>query len=174
MIAVVVVVVVAVVVVVVVVVNVFLVVPVIAYEIDGPPAGVIFAAMLLPVFLVARTYVQIHRWSLGVLGRGRNDDWLRVDHWRARVAADVDLPVEAGLSSRYADTLNQGCSGDGKAQRKQQKPLHKCSSVVFIGSCVSCRPHARSNRNDARLEVFICSGRSSRDRSIGRLQVSAH
>src|SRR5579871_4389623 len=79
------------------VVDVFRVIPVVLYEIDRSPAGVVFGAMLLPVPLVPRTHMQIHRWGIGILGSGRNDDRLRVDDRRARVSTDVDLAVEAGL-----------------------------------------------------------------------------
>jgi uncharacterized RDD family membrane protein YckC len=46
------------------VVDILLVVPVILHEIDWPPAGMVSAAVLLPVFFLARTHVQIHGcWS---------------------------------------------------------------------------------------------------------------
>jgi hypothetical protein len=41
--------------------DVFVVVPVVPHKVDRPAAGVVLPAVLAPVFLVARRYVQVDR-----------------------------------------------------------------------------------------------------------------
>lgn len=84
--------------------DVFVVVPVIAHEIDRPAAGVIFGAMFAPVLLMSGRDVQITRWRRCILRRPRNHDGLCKHNGRAGDIANINLAIEAGLADgdRYS------------------------------------------------------------------------
>jgi hypothetical protein len=48
--------------------NIFVVVPIVANKIHGPPAGVVLRAVFVPVPLVARRYMQVDRFCRDVMG----------------------------------------------------------------------------------------------------------
>ena len=82
-------------------------------EVDRMTAGIVFAAMLVPVLRVAGRYSQIDRLLDYPCGRLVNYDGLGVNDRRTRhVVADVDASVKARLTDadRYA---NIGCCGCG-------------------------------------------------------------
>src|SRR5579862_5447244 len=150
------------------VVDVFLVVPVVLYEVDRPPAGVVFGAMLLPVLLVPRTHVQIDRGGVGILGSGCHNHRLRVDDRRIRVSTDIDLTVEAGLSNRHSDIVGQCRPGKDGAQREPQNPIHE--TVLHVGHLKW--PISSRGRDYPGVEALICGDGSSRQRANGISQVS--
>src|SRR5512146_1315779 len=90
--------------------NVLAVVPAVLHKEDSLAAGVVFAAVLAPMFSVARRYAQvdwraIHRSPL-------DDHRLGKYHLRLGKVADVDPAIEAGLA--YADRdSNIGCDYRG-------------------------------------------------------------
>ena len=85
--------------------HVLFVVPAILHEIDRLPAGVVLVAVLAPVLLMARTYVQVNRLACYARWRTLDNDWLSVDQLRLREIADIDAAIEAGLADLdgYAD-----------------------------------------------------------------------
>ena len=94
--------------------DVFVVVPVVLHEVDGPAASVVLRAMLTPMFFVSRRNVEVDRLGRGILRRLRNHDRLRIDHWRPWSISDVNLPVEPRLTDAdgYADLGKcGGCNG---------------------------------------------------------------
>ncbi len=84
--------------------HVFVVVPVIAHEVDPPAAGVVLRTMLAPVLLVPRRYVKVNRRCRNEFRRLLDHHGLRIDQLRLRRVADIDLPEESGLadSNRHA------------------------------------------------------------------------
>jgi len=84
--------------------HVFIVVPIIAHEVDPPAAGVVLRTMLAPVLLVPRRHVQINRRGRNEFRRLLNYHRLRIDQLRLRRVADIDLAEESGLadSNRHA------------------------------------------------------------------------
>ncbi len=77
---------------------VFAVVPIIAYEVHGAAAGMIFGAVLCPMSFMPGGHVQIH-WLI-------NERSIPVNHYGARIhqrralrhITEIDLPKEAGLA----------------------------------------------------------------------------
>ena len=79
-----------------------IVVPVIAHEIDGAAAGVVFSAVFVPVFIVARWYPEVkwrpcHRYWLNHDGLGINNCW-------SRKITDIDVAIKAGLADCNRNT----------------------------------------------------------------------
>lgn len=101
-------------------------VPIIANEIDGSSARVIFGAMLAPVFFMTGRNMQINRLCTDDNGRPWADDRLGVDHRGSRDSADVDLSKKARLanSNRDADVTRDCRGGDSRDDRDNQKMLH--------------------------------------------------
>jgi len=99
--------------------HVFVVVSIIAHEIDGAAAGVVLRAMLAPVLLMSRRDMQVDGLRWNVLRRARNDDRLCIDHWRGRNIANVDLTVKAWLADAdgYADISGKGRDSTYTQQR---------------------------------------------------------
>jgi len=83
---------------------VFVVVPVIAHEVDPPAASVVLRTMLAPVLLVPWRYVQVNRRGRNELRRLLDHHRLRIDQLRLRKIADIDLAEDSGLadSDRHA------------------------------------------------------------------------
>ena len=93
--------------------DVFVVVPVIAHEIDRPSACVVFGAMLVPVLLMSGRNMQINRLRRYILRGSRDHDRLRENDRRAWDIADIDLTVEARLADRNGDAYITGECWDG-------------------------------------------------------------
>jgi hypothetical protein len=103
--------------------HVFIVVPVIAHEIDRPAAGVVLRAVFAPVFLVARRHVQVERRGREELRHLLDHHRLGINNWRLRNAADVDLSEESGLadSDRHANIAGKGRAADrAKTERRHE------------------------------------------------------
>jgi hypothetical protein len=77
---------------------VLVVVPVVSNKVDRPTAGVVLRAVLAPVFLVTRWYVQIDRRSGNELRCPLNHHRFRVDQLWAWGVTNIDLPIETGLA----------------------------------------------------------------------------
>lgn len=79
--------------------HIHLVVPAILHEIHWTAAGVVVAAIGFPLLRLPRRYMQVHRfvhdtyWTM-------DDDRLGINYLRPGEIADVELPVEAGLTDR--------------------------------------------------------------------------
>lgn len=78
--------------------RIFVVVPLVAHEVDRPTAGVILRAMLAPMLFMAGRDVQIDRWCRHELRRLRHDDRLRIDDRGSRDASQFDLSIKARLT----------------------------------------------------------------------------
>src|SRR5215813_3206254 len=119
--------------------DVFVVVPVIFDEVDRAAAGMILAAMFVPVLLMAGRHVQVNRCGCNILRCWRNDDRLRVDDRRPRDVADVDLSVEPGLTNadRYADVSGKRGDRERTEQRRIKKSVH-CSLLTVYRRSWSC------------------------------------
>jgi hypothetical protein len=79
--------------------DVLAVVPIVLDKEDSLAAGMVFVAVLFPMFGVTRRYAQIDRRTM--LRYSFNKNGLRVDHLRLRIATDVDAAIEAGLADAY-------------------------------------------------------------------------
>ena len=80
--------------------NIFVVIPFVLHKEDTLAAGVVFAAVLAPMFGVARWYAQINRWTI-IRYTPLDYSRLTIDHLWLRKVTDVYLAIEAGLA--YAD-----------------------------------------------------------------------
>jgi len=78
--------------------NVFLVVPIIPHKVDRSAARVVLRTVLAPVFLMPRSDVQVDRRGRCIFRRSRDHDRLRIDDWRWRNIANVDLTIKAWLA----------------------------------------------------------------------------
>lgn len=88
--------------------HVFVVVPVIAHEVDPPAAGVVLRTMLAPVLLVPRRYVQVDRRGRDEFRRLPDHHGLRIDQLWLRRVADIDLAEESGLADSDRHTYVAG------------------------------------------------------------------
>ena len=82
-----------------------IVVPPITHEIDRLAAGVIFAAVLFPVFFMSGRYVQVD-WLGNTTGSSlSNHDGSCVNEFWLRKVSDVNVTIKAGLADadRHAD-----------------------------------------------------------------------
>lgn len=77
--------------------DVFVVVPVVAHEVDRYTACIIFCAMLSPVLFMPGRYVQVDRLGRNIRRRAYDHDRLGINNRRARNIANVDLSVETWL-----------------------------------------------------------------------------
>ncbi len=91
-----------------------IIVPLIAYEIDRLTAGIIFAAVLAPMFLMAGRYVQVDGVSNNACRCGPNDDRSCVDEFRLRSVSDVNASIKTGLADtdRHTDIGSVCRDGD--------------------------------------------------------------
>ena len=101
--------------------HVFVVVPLVLHEIDGPAAGAVLTTMLAPVLLMPRRHMQIDRRHLVVFGCALNDNRLGVHDRRPWHVSDFDLPVKAWLSDADRD---RDIAGDGRRATQRE---HKSS-----------------------------------------------
>ena len=97
--------------------NVFVLVPGVLHKVDPLAAGIVLAAVLAPVFRVARGHVQVNR--LALYGCLVHDSRLLIDHLWLRIAADVDAPIEARLTDTDGNSdIGRECrEGDGSECR---------------------------------------------------------
>jgi hypothetical protein len=93
--------------------HVFVVVPVVAHEVDPAAAGVVLGAMPAPVVLVPWRHVKVNRRGRGEFRRLPDDHGLCIDQWWLRSVPDVDLAEESGLadSDRHADVAGNCRAG---------------------------------------------------------------
>ena len=76
-----------------------IVVPIIAYEIDRPVAGIVFITMLLPLFLVSRRNMEINWRRRRHTHMGGNDhNGIGIDELWPWNVSDVDLAIKTGLT----------------------------------------------------------------------------
>src|SRR5262249_43200018 len=93
--------------------DVDLVVPALLHEVDAFTAGVVLAAVLLPVLGVSRRHTQVDRRPLhgDRNWRGLHDDRLLVDDRRRGRVADVDPAVEPRVTDGDGDSDVGGAGG---------------------------------------------------------------
>src|ERR1700690_2212792 len=112
--------------------NVLVVVPVVLHKEDPLAAGVVLAAVLAPVFGMARRHAQINRRTVG--RHPLYGDRLRIKHLRLGVAADVEAAIEARLADaeRQANVGSECRNGSGGRDysRCDQKTFHLESPVI--------------------------------------------
>lgn len=77
-----------------------IIVPFIPHEIDRLAAGIIFAAVLAPVFLMTRRHMEVDRLSNNVNRCGPNHNGLCVNELGLRKVTDIN----ATIKTRLADT----------------------------------------------------------------------
>jgi hypothetical protein len=88
--------------------HVFVVVPVIADEVDPPATGVVLRTMLSPVLLVPRRHVKVNRRSRNEFRRLLDHHGLRIDQLWRRSIADIDLTKESRLADADRHTYVAG------------------------------------------------------------------
>ena len=88
--------------------HVFVVVPVIAHEVDPPAAGVVLRTMHAPVPLVPRRHVQVNRRSGNEFRRLPDHHGLRINQLWLGSVADIDLTEESGLADSDRHTYVAG------------------------------------------------------------------
>ena len=86
-----------------------IVVPLVLHEIDRPVAGVVFAAVLAPFFLVSGGDMEVDRFLYDVNGSRADHDGLGVNHLGSRRVADINLSVKAGLADANGHVDIRGC-----------------------------------------------------------------
>jgi len=101
--------------------DVFVVVPIVAYEIDRSAACAVLRTMLVPVFLMSRRDVQVYRLCRNILRRSRNHDGLRIDDRRPGNIADIDLPIESRLADADGDANITGKRRNSTYAQKRGK-----------------------------------------------------
>ena len=99
--------------------NVFVLVPGVLHKVDPLAAGIVLAAVLAPVFRVARGHVQVNR--LALYGCLVHDSRLLIDHLWLRIAADVDAPIEARLTDTDGNSdigreCREGAGSEGRGE----------------------------------------------------------
>ena len=85
--------------------HVYIVVPTITHEIDRLAASVIFAAVLAPVFLMTRRYVQVD-WLVSSTSRSMPDlNGSCVNEFWLRIVSDVNAAIKTRLADadRHTD-----------------------------------------------------------------------
>jgi len=109
-------------------------VPVVMHKKDAFAAGIVFAAVLFPIFGMARRYAQIDRGTDNL--HPFNDYRLTVEHPWLRVVSDVNPAIETGLADADRDAnVGSQCRGGncGRGHRYcDQKTLHVASPVLMI------------------------------------------
>lgn len=98
--------------------HVFVVVPVVAHEVDRAAAGMVLRTMPAPVPFVPRRDVQVNRLNDNRLSRLYGNHRLCINDGRRRNVADVELPVEAGLANAdgYGDVAGKRCRSREETQ----------------------------------------------------------
>lgn len=103
--------------------HILAVIPFVLHKVDPLSTGIIPVAVSAPVSGVATGYMHVDRRA--VHRCSMDGPWLSIDHLRRRVAADVDLPVEAGL----ADV--DGHSDVGRERRNGGSSQCGCEEQMF-------------------------------------------
>jgi hypothetical protein len=115
--------------------NIFAVVPVVLHKENTLAAGVVFTAVLTPIFGVTRRYAKIDRLAVHPPSP-LNDYRPTVDHLWLRVVADINLAIEAWLAyaKRNANVGGEYRGGDGGSDYRcrEHKTFHVESPVVRI------------------------------------------
>lgn len=76
-----------------------IIIPLIAHEIDRPVTGIVFMAMLLPLFLVSGRNVEINRRRRrNTHMRGNNHNGFRIDDLWFWIVSDIDLAIKTRLT----------------------------------------------------------------------------
>src|ERR1017187_10078924 len=90
--------------------NILMVVPVVLHKIDPLAAGVVFAAVLVPMFGVARRYAQIDRRTIH---RTPLDYFrLTIEHLWLMIAADIESAIETWLADAERNSnVGSECRG---------------------------------------------------------------
>src|SRR3569623_440539 len=115
--------------------NILAVIPAVPHKVDPLAAGVVFVAVFAPVPGMARGHMQIdwravHRDAL-------DDARFPVDQPGRRIATDIDLTIEAGLSDadRHAD-VGRECRNGGGGQYGCEELIFHVGFPVVSGSCL--------------------------------------
>src|SRR5450759_1483844 len=112
--------------------SILAVVPVVLHKEDPLAAGVVFAAVLAPMFGVARRYAQIDRRAIH--RHPLDCHRLTIDHLWLRIVANIEPAIEAGLADADRDSNVGGeCRGGNGGSgycRCDQKMFHVESPVV--------------------------------------------
>ena len=77
--------------------GIFAVVPVVPHEVDPFATGIVFTAVLAPVFGMAGRYAQINRRAIAVYALDHH--WLLIHHLWLRITTEVDPTIEARLTN---------------------------------------------------------------------------
>jgi len=108
------------------------VVPVVLHKQDPLAAGIVFTAVLAPMFGVARRYAQINRWAVHRYPFNRYR--LTINHLRLRIIAYVESAIETGLANtdRNSNVGSECRGGDSGSSYRccEQKTFHVKSPVV--------------------------------------------
>ena len=85
--------------------HIHIIIPPVTHEIDGSSAGVIFAAVLAPFFLMPGRYVHVDRLINNSCRRGSNHDGSFVNQFRLWIVSDVNAAIKTGLADtdRHTD-----------------------------------------------------------------------
>ncbi len=114
--------------------NILAAIPGILHKEDPLAAGIVFSAMLAPLFGMARGNAQIDRRSFHQ--HPFNGYRLRIDHLWLREIADVKSAIESGLTYADGDTnIGSECRGyeAGSAEHRcDQKTFHRKPLIVMI------------------------------------------
>lgn len=95
--------------------NVSIGVPVMPDEVDRLAAGVVLAAMVAPIALIAWAYMQIDRWWQCAAMNAYAHDGRAIDEAGRRRIADIHAPVESGVAQVDGDPhLCERCAADGQ------------------------------------------------------------
>lgn len=84
--------------------HIHLIVPAVAHEIDRPAAGIIFGAVLIPVFLVPGRDMKVDWLINNSDRRGLNHDGFCVYDFRPGIVPNVDVAIKARLADTDGDT----------------------------------------------------------------------
>jgi hypothetical protein len=116
--------------------HIFVVVPIIPYEVDRSAACTILPTMLVPVFLMSRRNVQVDRLHCNMLRRSLDDNGLCEHDRRPRNIADINLTVETGLTDAdgHAYISGKRRNGTNSQQRGKHSSLHDIHSPQRLRS----------------------------------------
>ena len=115
--------------------HVFVMVPVIAHEVDPPAAGVVLRTMHAPVPLVPRRHVKVNRRSGNEFRRLPDHHGLRINQLWLGSVADIDLTEESGLAD-MTDTPTSPANA-GLAQIPNSAAA-RIFVIVIICSIIPC------------------------------------
>ena len=123
--------------------HIFILIPFVLDKEDPPTAGVVLAAMPVPMFNMARWDVQVDR--LAVHRSVLDDHRPRIDHNWPWDIADIYLAIEAGLPDADRDSnISSDCGGGGGSYcYRNQYTFHVCYPRVkaLFGKMLLKEPH---------------------------------